>query len=216
MVTIAEFRVPARDVALGVSFEREPTLRASLEHAITTDIPCVWLSGPSKRDVEAALDHDPTVESYTAVTAGDGEWLYDLDFTDRGRQLCRLLLENAVVLEATAMDGNWRIRLRFPDRARANRVYELLDERDVDVDVLRLCEPTDVTSERIRLTEQQREALSKAFEYGYFDIPRQISMQELADELDISHQALSERLRRAYETLVSSELGTSAECAEST
>ena len=31
-------------------------------------------------------------------------------------------------------------------------------------------------------------------------------MQELASELDISHQALSERLRRAYGTLVTEEL----------
>jgi predicted DNA-binding protein YlxM (UPF0122 family) len=37
---------------------------------------------------------------------------------------------------------------------------------------------------------------------GYYSIPRQVSTQELADTLEISDQAVTERLRRAIETLV--------------
>lgn len=52
------------------------------------------------------------------------------------------------------------------------------------------------------LTPRQREALLVAHERGYFDIPRRASLEAVADELDITPSALSERLRRAHAHLV--------------
>ena len=54
------------------------------------------------------------------------------------------------------------------------------------------------------LTPVQRETVEAALELGYFDIPRGVSMEELAAELDITPNAVSERLRRAERTLLSS------------
>ncbi len=56
------------------------------------------------------------------------------------------------------------------------------------------------------LTEPQREAIAEAYRQGYYDVPREISLEELANELDISHQALSERLRRANRVLAGEQL----------
>ncbi|MFC4988113.1 helix-turn-helix domain-containing protein [Saliphagus infecundisoli] len=56
------------------------------------------------------------------------------------------------------------------------------------------------------LTTGQEEALTMALARGYCDIPRTVDMEELADELGVSHQALSERLRRAHGTLVGNAL----------
>lgn len=36
---------------------------------------------------------------------------------------------------------------------------------------------------------------------GYYDVPRTVTLTELADSLDVSHQGLSERLRRAHANL---------------
>lgn len=74
------------------------------------------------------------------------------------------------------------------------------------MNVVRLQDTTDVTSQQLGLTPEQYETLVAAVEHGYFEIPREVSMQDLAEELGVSHQALSERLRRAYETLVTAEL----------
>jgi predicted DNA binding protein len=38
--------------------------------------------------------------------------------------------------------------------------------------------------------------LVAALDYGYFDISREVSLEEFADEPDLSHQALSDRLLR--------------------
>lgn len=60
------------------------------------------------------------------------------------------------------------------------------------------------------MTDEQHEALVAGVEGGYFEIPRWVSLAELAKEFRISHQALSERFRRAYRTLVSSQLAGDA------
>jgi hypothetical protein len=47
-----------------------------------------------------------------------------------------------------------------------------------------------------------------AFEAEYFAAPRETSLSELAEQLETSHQALSERIRRATDNLVESALIT--------
>ncbi|WP_049922896.1 helix-turn-helix domain-containing protein [Halopiger djelfimassiliensis] len=58
------------------------------------------------------------------------------------------------------------------------------------------------------LTDCQREALRTAYELGYFDIPRQASLEEIAAELDISASSVSERLRRAQTQLIEETVAT--------
>jgi len=54
-----------------------------------------------------------------------------------------------------------------------------------------------------QLTRKQREALQAAVRMGYFDVPRRANQGDLSDLLGVSEQAVSERLRRASQTMVS-------------
>ncbi|QSG11007.1 Transcriptional regulator, contains HTH domain [Halapricum desulfuricans] len=47
------------------------------------------------------------------------------------------------------------------------------------------------------MTDKQRQALELAVEHGYYDQPSEVSLSEIASELDISKQALSQRLATA-------------------
>ncbi|MFC7157751.1 helix-turn-helix domain-containing protein [Halomarina halobia] len=69
-----------------------------------------------------------------------------------------------------------------------------------DIDAIRELDGEPVG--RYGLTEEQYEALTEAAKQGYFEVPRDIQLGKLADELSISHQALSERIRRAMLALV--------------
>lgn len=53
------------------------------------------------------------------------------------------------------------------------------------------------------LTDRQRDVVSKALARGYYEWPRQINNEDLADELEISRTTLHEHLRRAEQKLVS-------------
>jgi len=52
------------------------------------------------------------------------------------------------------------------------------------------------------MTDAQREALVTAHEMGYFDVPRNATLADVADELGVAPPSLSERLRRAQSHLV--------------
>ncbi|WP_137290834.1 helix-turn-helix domain-containing protein [Natronorubrum halophilum] len=53
-----------------------------------------------------------------------------------------------------------------------------------------------------KLTDEQLAVLETAYNHGYFDIPREASATDLADELDIAQSTVSERLRTAERTLL--------------
>lgn len=53
------------------------------------------------------------------------------------------------------------------------------------------------------LTDRQRDVITKALTHGYYDWPRKINNEALADKLDISRATLHEHLRKAEQKLVS-------------
>ena len=57
-----------------------------------------------------------------------------------------------------------------------------------------------------RMTDRQYEALVAAFKLGYYETPRTVSFEEVADELDCAPSTANELLRRAEGALVSSVL----------
>lgn len=59
-----------------------------------------------------------------------------------------------------------------------------------------------------RLTETERNTLVTAAEAGYFETPREISLDDLAAEFDVSKTAASMNLRRAERKLVDSMVGS--------
>jgi predicted DNA binding protein len=56
------------------------------------------------------------------------------------------------------------------------------------------------------LTSAQREALTLAFESGYYDVPADVTLDSLSEMLGITSQALSERLNRGTKRLIESAL----------
>lgn len=212
MATIAEFHLDADDAALGDAFDRLPSLTCELERVVESERPSVWISGAEEADTEDALEADPSIESFDRITSEGDRTLYEIEFAEETCALLELLVENrGTLLTGKAAKGQWSLRIRFPDRSHLRRTYERLTEEDVAVDIGRLYELSEESSHELGLTSSQYESLVAAVERGYFEIPRRVSMQELAVELDISHQALSERLRRAYGTLATAELGPSFE-----
>jgi len=59
------------------------------------------------------------------------------------------------------------------------------------------------------LTQRQNEIINLAYQNGYFNIPRSISLSEFAKDLNISKSALSETLRRIFKKLANNYLNSS-------
>ncbi|WP_339103538.1 helix-turn-helix domain-containing protein [Haloterrigena salinisoli] len=220
MTTVVELDIPADRLVAARSFERVPTLEYQIGGMIGDAPPLVWLAGPDRETVREALDADPSVDviaSVTDETRTDGSspdedadrerWLFRLAFGDRFKLFERIVAENdGAFLEASGDDGSWSVTLLFHDRDSLSACYSLFDQYDFEVDVTRLTGIDDLASAGTPLTETQYETVRTAHELGYFEVPRRITLKELAAELDVSHQALSERLRRCHAALVTAEL----------
>jgi len=53
-----------------------------------------------------------------------------------------------------------------------------------------------------RLTEKQRRVFITAHKLGYYDVPRKIRLEQLAERLDLAHSTLGVQLRRAERRLL--------------
>ncbi|MDG5818958.1 helix-turn-helix domain-containing protein [Natronococcus sp. A-GB7] len=212
MTSIADLEIPGDGTGLAELFDAVPSLTCEMEQVIASSGHGLWLSGPSKEEIEAAMADAAAIEDYSLISSDDDRWLYDIEFDPETVDPLELVLEEGgTVLSASASGGSWLLSVRVLEREDVSSLYDRLVDNDVTPTIVRLFDVADESHSQCGLTQRQYETLVAAIDHGYFEIPREVSMQELSEELDISHQALSERLRRAYRALVTSELNVAEE-----
>jgi predicted DNA binding protein len=96
----------------------------------------------------------------------------------------------------------WKVSARFADRSDLDAFRNACGETGVEFRPLRLFETEADPADDYGLTTPQHEALLAAYRMGYFDVPRDSDLSDLADELDTTTSALSERLRRGQRRLL--------------
>lgn len=216
MSVFGEFRVPADAFAFQETFAAEPDMVIEIERVVATDeeylTPYFWVSGVTAETFEAAAREDDSftdlrrLDESTTMTMYRAEWQPHVEslifaYTSLG----------ASILEAIGHLEEWVLRMRFDDRDNVNAFTEYLNEHDISFQLERLHEIQNPrTGEQYGLTPKQQEALVTAWELGYFALPREASMAEVAEELGITPQSFSDRLRRAQHTLVANTLRVTA------
>jgi len=208
MTTVVELDVPADRLGLSRTFERVPSFEFKLGAIVGDGAPLVRVSGTDRPTIETALEADPSVELLAMLTAESAPyWLCRLEFDGGFSLFERIVVENeGAILAAHGRDDTWSLQLLFHDRESVSTSHDLFDQHEFDVHVTRVTGIDDLERGRIPLTETQYETIVTAHDLGYFDVPRAVTLAELASELGVSHQALSERLRRSQAALISAEL----------
>ena len=170
----------------------------------------VWARGNDVTAFEEGLDADPTVADHAVIGGDRRRRLYHVHLSRSGRELtvspC-LTEANGQFLDATRHDGRWTVRLRFPDREAVGTFFECCADRDgVTASLTRLYESDETGDRPYGLSRPQLDALRLAFNAGYFDIPRSATLDDLAAELGVSDNAVSERLRRGMRSVLAATL----------
>ncbi|MFC5365569.1 bacterio-opsin activator domain-containing protein [Salinirubrum litoreum] len=205
MSVVAEFTAGIDDFPLGPALGVTDTQRVELERVVPTDggvLPFfwVWTDDPDAY-VSAAGDH-PAVESVTVLSRVDDGALCRARWVDDGTGLIAAIVASGVTVLDTTTDGDrWRIRVRATDRDDISSLLDQCRASEVDIELRRLA-PESGPDEHDGLTDAQREILLLALESGYFEEPREASLEDLASELGVSRQAVGTRLRRAYGNLI--------------
>lgn len=208
MTTVVELEIPAPRLGLSQTFDQVSTFEFRIGGMIGDAPPLVWVSASNRTAVESALEDDPSVEVIARLAdAGSGHWLYRLEFGRTMKLFQQIVSENTgATLEASGQDARWSLSLLFHDREALSNAHELIERYGFEATVRRVTTMDGVRGEGSPLTKTQYETIVTAYELGYFDVPRKVTLKELAAELDVSHQALSERLRRSHAALVGAEL----------
>lgn len=205
-VTITEVTVSAADFALSETFAHYSGVQVEVERVVAQSdriIPFVWVTHENIEAVHQALEADATTANIEILADLDSERLYRMEWVDRIAALVYALVEeDGTVLSASGRNGQWVLRLLFADRDAVGRTHERCRDVGLDLSIKRVFNLDEGRQGRFGLTDKQQDGLLLAFEHGYYDIPREISAEDLAAEIGISHQALSEQLRRAHKTLV--------------
>lgn len=82
-------------------------------------------------------------------------------------------------------------------RKRINDLLLQFEERGIDFSLLRILNSDySIDDNENKLNPEESQVIRKAIKLGFFDIPRKISLEELANELGKSKSALSVRLRK--------------------
>lgn len=209
-LVIAEIRLRHPELVLTETLQKVTGVTTELEHQTITDSGSHYLffsvEGDDLDAFDAAITDDPTESTVTVDSDGFRVYRTVLVSTEY------LVLPEAANLGLRVLyavggeDGGWYARLEVPELERLHRFREHCAERNVSFSVERLYHEDDDRSSEFGLTSVQRETLVAAYERGYFEAPREMSVNQLGEALGVSSSAVSDRLRRGMRNLVESTL----------
>ncbi|WP_049970272.1 helix-turn-helix domain-containing protein [Haladaptatus cibarius] len=188
MSTIAEIALPASEFALREAFSRIPGARFEIVGVVAHDaehvMPQMQATASDIAVLQSALETDPSVTDVTLLTTRGNRGLFWMNWCETGRKIVHLLAESdTTVLAAHAANSEWRFRIQSGDRDALSSVYESCRDAGYPVEIQNVHEQTTLTENSRGLTTQQYETLQTAIDRGYYDIPRNATTEDLADEL---------------------------------
>jgi predicted DNA binding protein len=134
----------------------------------------------------------------------------DSTITDRGKiigavttsrcDICRILTDADAFLISAESKGEGKVEwtLILTDKGILKGIFDRLQEKSVKPELVKITKIDDKET----LTDRQDKITHVAFERGYFDYPKRISLRELARMFEVSPSTLSEILRKGQRKIV--------------
>lgn len=202
MSVIAELQVAPDEFELGDILDVRGGDTVELETMVPLGqiaVPFVRVHADARDEFHRRVSAHESVIQLREVNREQSATLYALDWDVSNDSLFTALMDvDAQLLTASGTASQWFLEIRFMTHNALAEFHERCSDRGIEMTVVRIYNPTKPsTNPHFGLTTQQFETLVRAVEAGYYSIPRQISTKQLAEEFNISDQAVTERLRRA-------------------
>lgn len=199
--------IPAEEFALYEALSSLPNVEFEVERVVQSGdeaaMPLMWIRNADHEAVTDAFQNDPSVQELTLLSTFENEQLYRMEWVSEVQVVLQMLTNSeATIMDAYGYNGHWYLRVLYPDRDSLTKTTDFTEEHDLTFNVTAIRQMEGEPAGRFGLTTPQFEALTTALEMGYYTVPRENDLGAVADTLDISHQALSERLRRATGALI--------------
>ncbi|WP_418285068.1 helix-turn-helix domain-containing protein [Halorubrum sp. DTA46] len=219
METVLVATIPTGEFVLEETIERVPDIECeflqSAIHSSACTMPFLWASTSQPDELDAALRGDSSLERVRRLSTDGGRALYSIDWTAPAASLIDGFAEtDGLVLDVRGASDQWKLQILFPDRATASAAFQTWCDNGMSPSLSRIGNLSRREGSKGGLSATQHSTITQAFETDYYNVPRGTTLQELATGFDVSHQAVSERLRRAHSHLVEQTLTESTVGAE--
>lgn len=212
MGLLAELVVPTDAFVLHEAVEATPSLGLEFERVVPTTestAEYLWAQTEGTGGLVSTLEADPSVDALESVVTAEKRRLFRVEWDPSVPPLFERLEsgdETLVRGELRSGSAEWTLSFRFDSRDALEDFRGYCRRRGVDFRLVRLTDEFFTHSTGYDVSPKQREAMVVAHAKGYFDIPRETTLSAVADALDISTRAASERLRRGQSNLLENTL----------
>lgn len=208
----ANVHVTSPDLVLSETRETVPEMRFEVAYQSVSNVIFLTVEGEDFERLTRAMDEDDTVAGYERSAEYANRRVYKVTLDMDRRVISEVAAQLGISITKTTSepdDVGWTFEMLIPDREALVDLREFCVEHGLDFRLDRLFYSEEARKEggEYGLTEKQRETLLTAFENGYFDVPRGVSQQELAEALQTSPTAVSQRIRRAITQLIGNTVG---------
>lgn len=202
---IAELDVTSQRVVLGPTLASDLAVTVFAERLPVSHEGTTWFHVTVQADdfaaFEDALAADPTVaDAEVFATYGDRR-TYRLTIAPDVPVMTEHVAsfgDELLDLRSTA-DG-WRVRIRTRDRSSIREFWEFCADNDIECHLERVFQAREPVGEvPVPIEREAADLLRTAYDAGYFEVPRDADLSELAETFDVAESTMSERLRRALE-----------------
>ena len=216
MSAIAEFTLPARSFPLGSVFESYPGVTVELERVVPTNqeiIPYVWIRGIShskQERLEQTIRNDEEVQNVELLDKIDRDYLLRIQWETAPVGIRQAIVETAVTLVSGVGNASeWIFEIRGDERESIASFQQYCHEHDLPIQLNNLRSLARIQADaKDTITDEQHEALTIAFQRGYYQTPRETTLQEMGDEIGITGQAFGARFRGGTYQLIKTNLIT--------
>lgn len=164
-------------------------------------LPYVWVEHGDQDRVKSVFADSPLVSRVRRHTSEGGRGLYRLWWRGPLDAFVESLLStDCPVTTASGDASGWTFELEPDSESQLAALRTAWREAGLDVEICSVLRSPPERAGRAQLTDRQSEILRLAHERGYFNVPRETTISELATELDISPQAASKLLRRGLDS----------------
>ena len=142
------------------------------------------------------IKHHPSVFEFNLMERNEGRMKFNVKTKDPYLLYAVIKCGVLVNFPVNVREGftYWRL---IASRDRIDKLLTLFEQKKIDFELLRIGKaPYNIDEEANKLTLEESKVLDKAIETGFFEIPRKISLEELANDLGKSKSALSVMLRK--------------------
>lgn len=207
MPVLVEFSIPSADFPFGRSTSGGSNVKVRLERFVPLSegrLPFLWARDGDLDGFEAHLRESPATGSVEALTRTGTSVLYAVEWCEsEGTFLNGLTAAGGSIMEGHG-DDVWSFTVRFRDHASLTQFHQFYQEETFPVHIDQVSTLSDEPGQHYgwALTPAQRRAVLLALDRGYYSVPRETKLEEIAGELDITRQAASELVRRGTQNVL--------------